>query len=587
MFRCLLLCFMCFSGLVNAEPPPPQTVFKFTLKTQDANTLVLIWQIKAGYFLYRDRIYFSEPTTDYVELSPLKLPPAKAKIDSLGKSIFVYRNQLTIPINMIGLHAGETILDLHYQGCADDGFCYPPESKSIALTIDKHLSLVKAQIISTSKKPRSAKVLTPQSKLSNTPFDNHHWAITLLLFLGLGVLLSFTPCVLPMIPVLSSILVGHEKNLSIKKAFFLSLSYVLSMSITYAMIGAVIALLGQNLQALFQSPWIISIFSMLFILLALSMFGIYNLELPTQWRAKLANLSYHQASGHYLGAAIMGALSTLILSPCVTAPLIGVLSYIATTGQIAFGMMALFCLGLGMGLPLLLVGSSLGRFLPRTGLWMQWIKTLFGLMLLGVSIDLLSRIIPASVAMFLWAGLLIFSGFMLGVNKKANSNFSRLIQTLAVLAVFYGLLLVIGASLGNTNPLKPLDFSVSKISRSNTITVTQLNDLRQLLEEAAKNQQPVLLDFYADWCTSCKAIESNILNHPEVLKAIASLKFIRVDITHYDEESRHLLEAFHVIAPPTLIFINQHGDECEALRMVGDVSLTTFLNHLFKLSNSN
>ena len=302
-----------------SEPPPAHSVFQFKIKAHDPNTFFLEWQIKPGYFLYQDRLQLTQTKTDFFELAPLKLPRSTSKVDGLGQTIHIYRDKLHIPVSIVGLNPGEGILDLRYQGCADDGFCYPPESASIKLTIDTNLALIHATLIPPSKiKPPIP--ASSKEPIISTHFSGHHWLTTLFIFLGLGLLLSLTPCVLPMIPVLSGILVGHGKDLSTKKAFFLSLSYVLSMSLTYAAIGAIVALMGHNLQVLLQSPWAITSFSIIFVILALAMFDAYELRLPTSWQAKLAGASYKQARGHYLGAAIMGCLSTLILSPCVTAP---------------------------------------------------------------------------------------------------------------------------------------------------------------------------------------------------------------------------------------------------------------------------
>ena len=577
------LLFLCLQGLLltatpsYSEPPPAHTVFKLKVKTQDPNTFVLEWQIKPGYFLYQDRLHVTQTSPDFFELTPLKLPKAKTKVDALNQTISIYRNTLRVPVSMIGLHSGEGILDLSYQGCADSGFCYPPQSTSIKLSINPQLALTHAALIP----PAKTKSIAPAQIAPpvDPSFSGHHWSMTLLIFLGLGILLSFTPCVLPMIPVLSGILVGHGKDLSTRKAFLLSLSYVLSMSLTYAAIGAVVALMGHNLQVLLQSPIAIAGFSFIFVLLALAMFDVYELKLPEAIQAKLAATSYQQAKGHhYLGAACMGSLSTLILSPCVTAPLIGALSYIAQTGNIALGTAALFCLGLGMGLPLLLIGASLGRLLPHAGNWMNLIKRLFGLMLLAVAVYLMSRLLSGFINMLLWSALLIFSGLTLGAFKQAASNGMRFMRCMGILLLTYGILILVGASLGNTNPLKPLVHTQAQQHTAQVITT--MGELEIMLQAAQQKQQPVLLDFYADWCTSCQAIESTTLNHPEILKALNNIQLIKVDLSANNHDSRALLHEFNVVAPPTFIFIDASGHEREELRLVGHISVTDLLNHL-------
>ncbi|MCH9689335.1 MAG: protein-disulfide reductase DsbD [Gammaproteobacteria bacterium] len=572
-----------------SEPPSAESVFKLKAVMHDPNTFFLEWQIKPGYFLYRDRLHLADSKAQFSELAPLKLPQAKTKIDGLGQTVSIYRNKLRIPVGIVGLSPGEDILNLRYQGCSDDGFCYPPEFASIKLTIDTQLALTKVILIPPTPIKNISSTATPAApptlntiNIINTHFAGHHWLITLLIFGGLGILLSLTPCVLPMIPVLSGILVGHGKNLSTKKAFFLSLTYVLSMSLTYAAIGAIVAILGENLQVLLQSPLAITSFSIIFVILALAMFDVYELKLPTSWQAKLSSMSYKQSSGHYLGVAIMGCLSTLILSPCVTAPLIGALGFIAQTGNVLLGSAALFFLGLGMGLPLLLIGASLGRWLPHAGHWMNTIKHIFGLMLLAIAIYLMNRLLPPFISMLLWAGLLIFSGLILGAFKKASSNLMRFVRGLGILLLSYGLLILIGAGLGNTNPLKPL-MQTKKHHPSSTLTVTNMKQLEAILQEAIEKKQPVLLDFYADWCTSCKVIESTTLNNPDILNALTHIKLIKVDVTASNHESRALLHEFDVIAPPTFVFIGASGHENEALRLVGNISVSNVLTNLKSL----
>ncbi|MDF1677272.1 MAG: protein-disulfide reductase DsbD [Legionellaceae bacterium] len=563
-----------------SEPPPAHSAFKLEVKAHDPNTFVLEWRIKPGYFLYRDRLQLTQEKRDFLELAPLKLPKSTTKVDGLGETVHIYRGKLRIPVSIVGLHSGEDVLNLKYQGCADDGFCYPPEFAAIKLTIDTQLALTHVTLIPPSKF-KETKPALPDAPVIDSHFSKHHWLVTLFIFLGLGLLLAFTPCVLPMIPVLSGILVGHGDNLSTRKAFLLSLSYVLSMSFTYAAIGAVVALMGHNLQLLLQSPWAITTFSILFVLLALSMFGAYELRLPTAWQARLAKTSYQQARGHYLGAAIMGCLSTLILSPCVTAPLIGALSYIAQTGNVVLGTAALFFLGLGMGLPLLLVGASLGRVLPKAGDWMNTIKKLFGIMLLAVAVYLMSRLLSAFAVMLLWAGLLIFSGLMLGALKKTSSTLMRFTRGVGILCLVYGILIVIGASAGNTNPLQPLIRSDRhEVAQSHSITVTTMAALETALKQSASQNQPAVLDFYADWCTACKVIESSTLHNTDVLNALQHVQLIKVDLTANNHESRALLHEFNVVAPPTFIFIDATGHERENLRLVGEVAVPVFLNHL-------
>lgn len=570
-----------------ATPPPAENVFKISTKPLDPNTFILDWNIKPGFFLYQNRIDVqAQPEAGY-KLGQINLPKAAKKKDDRGKTIEVYRSQLRILVPVLGKKPGETVVKVGFQGCADDGFCYPPQMQAIKLTFNDHLELDNAELMDTAVSAKN-NVSEQTSKINSVLFsDNVFWII--IGFTGFGLLLSFTPCVLPMVPVLSGIIVGHGKNLSTRKAFLLSLCYVLSMSVTYAGVGALVALMGSNLQIMMQSPLVLSTFSLIFILLALSMFNLYELRLPASWQSKLANITRSQSSGHYLSAAIMGCLSTLVISPCVTAPLIGVLSYIAHTGNIGFGSMALFFLGLGMGLPLLLIGTSAGTLLPKAGSWMNTVKAFFGVLLLGVAIYLLERILPDIISMILWAGLLIFSGIFMGAFKQASVQREKLSQGAGIMLLVYGLLILIGASQGNTNPLQPLKsdaISMTQDSRSPADkTVSNVQEAQQAL--VAAKGTPVLLDFYADWCASCKVIAKTTLKNPEIIQALSKMTVIKIDLSANDQKTRELLNYFQVVAPPTFLFYDRYGKELSELRIVGEASVQSFVKNLHKTIAQN
>lgn len=579
MKKWLLFSILCVASFINyANPLPAAEIFQVATKRLDPNTFVINWQVKPGYFLYSDRIKITEQAETNTHLGIIRFPSALKKTDQQGRTYTIYRNQLSLPVAILGKQPGETLIDVHFQGCADEGFCYPPETKQIKLTIDNNLALSNASMETVSTEFHSV-AQQPANEIEAV-FINHHWAIVILSFFGFGLLLSFTPCVLPMIPVLSGIIVGHGKDLSARKAFFLSLSYVLSMSITYAIVGAVVALLGNNLQIAMQSSWVISLFSLVFVLLALSMFGFYELRLPVSWQAKLASASRSQSSGHYLSAAVMGCLSTLILSPCVTAPLIGALGYIAHNGSIAFGSLTLFFLGLGMGTPLLLIGISAGKWLPKAGKWMKAVKAFFGVMLFAVAIYLLERILPGPLVMVLWACLLIFSGVYCGALTQALTNHDKFRQSLGLILLIYGLLVLIGASMGNTNPLQPLaGFQITSGTKNiPSETVKTVSDLRQAIANA--KGKSIMLDFYADWCTACRVMEATIFKDPRVEKALKDFVVLRVDITANKEQAKALLSQFNVVAPPTFLFFNKQGDEQTKLRLIGETSAIEFVKQL-------
>ncbi|MBA2709650.1 MAG: protein-disulfide reductase DsbD [Tatlockia sp.] len=561
-----------------SAPLPAAQVFKIDSKRVDPNTFVINWQIKPGYFLYRDRIKLTQAADSNSKLGRILFPQTLKKTDKQGRIFEIYRNELSLPVPILGEQPGESLMKIDFQGCSDDGFCYPPESRQVKLTIDKNLALsVLSLEADENDKKESLPLSTPVEKVFN-----HHWSFVLLSFWVFGLLLSFTPCVLPMIPVLSGIIVGHGDKLSTRKAFFLSLSYVLSMSVTYAIVGAVVAKLGSNLQVLMQTSWAIGLFSFIFILLALSMFGFFELRLPVSWQAKLAQANRSQASGHYISAAIMGCLSTLILSPCVTAPLIGALGYIAHSGNMSLGSAALFFLGLGMGTPLLLIGTSAGRWLPKTGKWMNAVKAFFGVMLLAVALYLLERILPTVVVMLLWASLLVFSGIYCGALTPAKTTYGKISQGLGIMLLLYGLLILIGAGMGNSNPLQPL----ARLEKIDSSPKNRLNTIKNLdaLQRAIASAKgkPIMLDFYADWCSSCKVIEATLFKDPHVVKVLKDFVVLKVDITGNKEQERALLNQFNVVAPPTFVFLNKEGTEQADLRLVGEPAKNQFLERLIE-----
>ncbi|GGI92803.1 thiol:disulfide interchange protein [Legionella impletisoli] len=577
----MVVLFLMIPVLGWAAPLPAHEVFQLEASVQDPNTLLLTWRIQPGFFLYQERIKFNPSPHSNFTVGYIAYPPTEEKTDKRGKTYPIYRDQLKLSVPVLASEPGESLLEVTYQGCADDGFCYPPEAVHFKLAFNPKLALSSVSKETTDlHEPITEE---PPSEFEQL-FSSDNLVLIILGFLGFGLLLSFTPCVLPMVPVLSGLIVGHGKDLTTRKAFMLSLSYVLSMSLTYAAVGAIVALLGNNLQVAMQSPWIISLFSLIFVLLALSMFNFYDLRLPLSWQNKLASITRSHAGGHYLGAALMGCLSTLILSPCVTAPLIGALGYIAQTGNIIIGSVALFSLGLGMGLPLLLVGISAGKLLPKAGKWMNEVKSFFGVLLLGMAIYLMSRILPPVFTMALWGSLLIFSGIYLGALTRSVTNPEKFNQALGIICIVYGILILVGASQGNNNPLQPLA-SISKLEvKQDTPSmevVTSLNQAKSIIN-AAKGK-PVLLDFYADWCTSCKIIAATTLKDPKVVSALEDFVVVKVDITANDAQSKALMKHFDVVAPPTFLFLNATGKELTPLREVGDITAEQFAAKLNKV----
>lgn len=569
----LIQAITCFA----ATPPDAKDVFQLNVQVH-SNALILKWNIKSGFFLYKDRITVTAVDENNITIAKFILPGSQQKTDSNGRTFNIYRQQLTLNIDILGHLPGEQIITVNFQGCSDEGFCYPPQSESIKLTFDTNSLLQSANIEQDSK---SITVHEEENNFHPTLY-NHHWSVILLAFFGFGLLLSFTPCVLPMIPILSGIIIG-QKKISTQKAFFLSLSYVFGMSLTYAAAGAVVATLGKNLQVILQSNIVISLFAVLFILLALSMFDLYEIRMPHSWQNKIAKNTRLGASGHFFSAFIMGALSILIVSPCVSAPLIGALTYIAQSGNVLLGSLILFCLGLGMGIPLLLIGTGAGKLLPKTGVWMNQVKGLFGIILFAVAIQLLGRIIPDFLNMILWGALFIFAGIYAGALINKSSIAGKCSQVFGILLLTYGLLILIGASIGNKNPWLPLQTHNIQHEDNKIIVVNNLTMAKQAIQNNI-DSKPFFIEFYAQWCESCKHIEKTVLKDKRVQALLNDFIVIKVDVTKV-ENAQKLFEYFNVVAPPTFIIYNSDALELKDLRRVGEISTKELITILMKALN--
>jgi thiol:disulfide interchange protein DsbD len=576
-----------------AAPAPQNQAFVFAAKQRDANTIRLHWTIKTNYFLYQQPIRVDTHNHKHLHLGTFSYPEPEMKINQQGQQVLVYRDNLQIDVPILSDRGGEYLIAVHYQGCSDEGFCYPPQTRTLKLSFTPDAGLTQVTPETQLAEPISPEPLNPlplaPSTQAQTLLSNAHPIGVILSFFGFGLLLAFTPCVLPMIPVLSGIIVGHGHKVTTRKAFLLSLSYVLSMSATYGIIGALIASMGANLQMMMQSPWIISSFSILFILLSLSMFDIYTFQLPTSWQAKFAQMTRTQASGHYLSAAIMGAMSILILSPCVTPPLIGALSYIAETHSAFRGLLALFFLGLGMGSPLLVIGASAGKLLPKAGMWMNTIKRFFGVLLLGLAIHLLSRLIAPFFIMVAWSTLLIFSGFGLKPFTTPATKHSILLQVIGLMAIAYGVFILFGASAGHTNPLQPLAVS-STATPAETPTHTVVKTLSgalAALDQAKQNHQPVMVDFYASWCDACQKIEKTTLHEPRILALQEHIQILKIDLSDNNLETQALLKYFKVIAPPTFLFYDALGNRLYDLNWEGMLDTDNLLIRLQHTMSAN
>ncbi|HEV2613667.1 MAG TPA: protein-disulfide reductase DsbD [Gammaproteobacteria bacterium] len=562
VFLAIILCWLPLS-LFAANPVPLQAdeAFQLSVKNVAPNQVDLHWNIARGYHLYQDRFHFALQNPSAAHLGEVVLPQGVAKEDNILGKYQIYEHALDLVLPLSSVNNSKLDLLISYQGCSDANFCYPPVTKKISVDVTTgSIGHVEHMF---------------QDRVTNLlKQGNYVWVC--LAFLGFGLLLAFTPCVLPMIPILSGIIVGQDrKQLNTKKAFLLSLSYVMGMSVMYAIAGVLVAMAGSHLSQAFQAPWVIILFSALFVVLALSLFGLFELRLPHFLQHPIVKLSNKQKSGSYIGAVFMGALSVLIVSPCVTAPLVGVLTFIAQTGDIFLGSMALFALGLGMGIPLIIIGTTEGKFMPKTGAWMHLIKSIFGVMLLGVAILLLQRILPGPVVLFLWAALFIIVATYLGILKNIFS------KGLGLLALCYGVILLVGASMGNGDPFQPLTSTTVVVSQGVTFTkVGSLSELNEAIATASKNHQPVMVDFYADWCASCLEMERTTFSNSDVKKALSHYVLLQVDVTKNDAMDQAIEGNFDVVAPPTLLFFDRDGNEMKSFRIVGAMNPADFLAHM-------
>lgn len=558
----------------------PDRAFAADIKMSDNNTILARWAIAKGYYMYRDKFAFHLVDAAGASLGTPLFPPGKTKVDESFGKMEVYYDEVTLEIPVQGVADGPFSARLRatYQGCAEAGFCYPPLTKTVALTLPETTTALDAtQAVFLPEQDRIAQAL-----VSNT------LALTLLTFFGFGLLLAFTPCVFPMIPILSSIIVGQGGEQNVRKAFTLSLVYVLAMALTYTVFGVIAGLFGENLQAAAQNPWVLGTFSAVFVALALSMFGLYPLQLPSRWQSKVADFSNKQRGGTLVGVAIMGLLSALIVGPCVAAPLAAALIYIGNSGDAVLGGVALFALGLGMGAPLLAIGTSLGKWLPRAGAWMDRVKNVFGVLLLAVALWMLERILPAQIVLLLWAVLLLTSAIFMGALERLNpeaGGWRALWKGLGVVLLIYGALLLVGAASGGKDILQPLAGLVSQDASNSAerLPFKPVKNVQQLEREiaaASAQGKPVMLDFYADWCVSCKEMEKFTFSDTRVRQALSTVVLLQADVTANDDQDQALLKHLGLFGPPSILFYDPEGMERKNFRLIGFYDATAFLGHI-------
>ena len=598
------------SGEEEEEFLDPDVAFVVTAKQGNGNSIKTNWLIQDGYYLYKDKISVAPANESEITLGDIPLPEGKEKEDEYFGLIVSIDHEFNAEIPITKLAANTQAVDLifKYQGCAKAGLCYPPITKTIKVNLDSLAPATTADVMDTDDgvtSPASAgtEFQSEQDKIASTLASGKLW-FTVLFFFGLGLLLAFTPCVFPMIPILSSIIVGQGENISTSKAFSLSLVYVLAMAITYTIAGVIVGLSGENIQVWFQNPWVISVFAGIFVLLSLAMFGFYELQMPSGIQSKLNTLSSGQKQGSYVGAGIMGLLSALIVGPCVTAPLIGALIYIAETGNALIGGIALFALSMGMGAPLLAIGTSAGKFLPKAGAWMDAVKAVFGVLLLALAIWMLERILPAPIILLLSGALLIVSAIYLGALdaiKEGATGWSKLWKGVGLISLVYGAILVIGAAGGSHSLLQPLQgiagssqVANNDAAHSNSNTehalpfqqIKGLDGLHTALNQAAQEGRPVMLDFYADWCISCKEMEAFTFSDGGVQKSLDNFVILQADVTKNDEQDKALLKELGLFGPPAILFYDPSGNELRNYRVVGFMDAGKFSSHIESFKQS-
>ncbi|WP_394493228.1 protein-disulfide reductase DsbD [Shewanella sp. ENK2] len=576
------------------ELMPVEEAFVFDYQ-QKGNQVAISFVIADGYYMYRDKLQFS---ADGAVIGDIDLPKGKMHDDEYFGEQAVYYSFVTLPL-AIKEAADDAKVQVTFMGCAEGKLCYPPTKRDVILDAveanDGKITTKKAIIgdayaakkaaDNASENTDTQAPITQQDSLSQMlANDSLMW--TLIIFFGLGIGLALTPCVFPMYPILSGIIVGQGKQLSTAKAFTLSMAYVQGMAITYSLLGLVVASAGMKFQAALQHPAILIFLAVMFVLLSLSMFGLYELRLPGKWQDKMNTLSNNQKGGNLVGVFFMGVISGLVASPCTTAPLSGALIYVAQSGDLLQGFLALYVLSMGMGVPLLIIGTSGGKLLPRAGAWMDIIKTIFGFLLISVSIVMVGRIWPGVVSDVLWSiwGISL-TGYLMHQNKLSEFNWKQttrgVLLMLTLLASFsYGFQAVMSA-LGMQAPSMSTQISqTAKVEHAEFTIIKSVEDLEVELDKASISGKTVMLDLYADWCVACKEFENITFVDPEVMSRLDQMVLLQADVTKSDAIDVELLEHFSVLGLPTLLMFDENGNQREDLRVTGFMGPKPFAEHL-------
>lgn len=575
------------TALTDNNPLPADEAFAFSVALIDDKTLLARWVIHKEYYLYRNKFFVDIKGAKF---NDIVFPKGKIKKDKFFGKVEIYKDILEVKIPLTHISTQSIIFSVKYQGCLEGSICYPPQEKSVNIILPPQS--VNSNINIAPKNSKAHNVA--QAELNDTDKitallqqDNIWWVLAS--FFGFGLLLSLTPCVFPMIPILSGIIVGQKGEVTTRKALIMSIVFVLAMSITYSMAGVLAGYFGENLQVLFQTPWVLMLFSAIFVALAFSMFGYYDIQLPSGLQNRITNISNKQEGGNLIGVAVMGFLSALIVGPCVAPPLAGALIYIGQTGDAVLGGLSLFVLSLGMGAPLLLVGAGISK-LPKAGGWMDNIKYVFGILMLAVAIYLLDRIISPFVSLILWALLFTLSPIAIGVlNSLTNTAtaWQRIFKGIGLLILIYGVLLWGLVARGGGDMLAPLSGYGTNIQAEKVHIVFEKikssDDLNLVLAKAQGNNQVVMLDFYADWCISCKEMERFVFSNAKVVEQMKSVIALQADVTANDTTDKALMKRFGIIGPPGILFFKD-GIENRSQRIVGEINAQEFLKVLIKVN---
>lgn len=565
----------------------PDESFQLFAEVLNSHQVALHWIIRPGAYLYKHEIKIQ---SNNAKLGAYSLPKGTPKHDQWLGDYEVYYGDLKVTVPIIDVAHSPLVLTVDYLGCAENDFCYPPITK----TLELNMQAIGASAITpteTDTEIKSNPTVSEQERISQI-FTTEGQGKTLWLFFGFGLLLAFTPCVLPMIPILTSIIAGQGRQITKLRAFFLSSVYVIAMAATYAIAGVIAGKLGANLQSAFQTPWLLSLFAVLFILLAFSLFGFFEIKLPHRVTQKLHTLHGQQEGGTWIGVIAMGILSALVVSPCITPPLVGALAYISQTGDASLGGYSLFVMGLGMGVPLIIAATLEGYLLPKAGPWMNTVKDVFGVLLLALAITMLERFMKSSLTLAMWALLFIISGIMMGaLNRVRREGWPKFWKGLGIALLAYGLIMLVGVGLGNNDPFNPLKLAhtaaitqTAETNSSHIIPIHNISELDEQLSIAQQQNQYTMIEFTAQWCVSCQKMKQTTFKNPEVLAKLANYRWLQVDVSDNTAEDKALMKKLNVFAPPSFVFFNPQGQEVTNARVVGEKDAAEFLAVLNQIS---